>query len=170
MLSPRPLDAVRPLVLALAAALVLGVPVVAVAQPAAPATTKTKATSAVTKKRVKGDAAEDQNEMNRHLQEMTKRLKLTEDQAAKVKSIMVAHETQAGELRAKYKGQPVTAESKAEMKKAHEDLHADTEAKLAQVLTPEQMTAWKKMRAEHLKKEGAKEEKEEANEAKEGKK
>jgi len=166
MLSPRPFDVARPLVLALTAALILGVTAVAFGQPAAPATSETKATATATKKHASREAAEDKNEMNKHLQQMTKRLKLTDDQAAKVKSIMEAQRAQASELRAKYKGQPVTTESKAEMKKAREDLRADTEAKLSQVLTPDQMTEWKKLRAEHMKKEG----KEEKEEAKEGQK
>jgi Spy/CpxP family protein refolding chaperone len=150
MSSPRPFDVVRPLALALSAALILGVTAVAFGQTAAPDTKATKTTSTVTKKHARKEAAEDRNEMSKHLQNMTKRLKLTDDQAAKVKSIMEAHEAQGSELRAKYKGQPVTAESKAEMKKEREALHADAEAQLGQVLTPEQMTEWKKMRAEHM--------------------
>ena len=158
MSASRSLSVVRPLVLVALAAFVLGVPVVARAQTSAPAPAKTKSTSTVAMEHSKESAAEEQKE---RLQQMTQRLKLTEDQAAKVKSIFEAQKVQATELQAKYKGQPTTPENKAAMEKAHKDIHADTDAKLAQVLTADQMTEYKKMRAEHMKKEGAKEEKEE---------
>src|SRR2546427_7398365 len=102
MSFPRPFGVVRPLALALSAALIVGVTAAAFGQSAAPVTKATKTTSTVAKKHARKEAAEDRNEMSKHLQDMTKRLKLTPDQAAKVKSIMEAHEAQASELRAKY--------------------------------------------------------------------
>ena len=166
MSASRPLSTARPLVLAAVAALVLGLPAVAGAQASSPAGAAPKPASTVSRKHAKGGAAEEQNEKSERLQRMTQRLKLNDEQVAKVKSIFEAQIVQMTELRAKYKGQPTTPENRAAMEKARKDLHADTDAKLAQVLTADQMTEYTKMRAEHMKKEGAKEEKEE--EAKEG--
>jgi Spy/CpxP family protein refolding chaperone len=142
MLSSRPRSAVRPVVLAALAALVLGLPVVAGAQTSTPAPAKAKSASTVAKRHAKRGAAEEQKEQSERLQQMTQRLKLTDDQVAKVKSIFEAQKVQATELRAKFKGQSTTPENKAAMEKAHKDLHADTEAKLAQVLTADQMTEY----------------------------
>jgi Spy/CpxP family protein refolding chaperone len=145
------------------AAFVLGTSIVVVAQTAAPTPAASKSAPAVPKKHTRGGAAEEQNEMSRHFQKMTQRLKLTDDQVAKVKPIMQAQWAESNELRAKYKGRPATPENKAALEKAREDLHASSEAKLAQVLSADQMTEFKKMRAEHMKKEGTeKDEKEEA--------
>ena len=165
MITSRPLKVVRPLVLVAGAAFILGLPVVAMASGYGSAAS-TKSTSHVSKRHAKGSAADEQNEMNRRLQKMTQRLKLTPDQVVKVKDIMQAHATEASELRAKYKGQTATAENRAAMEKAHKDLHANLDAKLAQVLTADQMSEYKAMRAEHMKREGTKEE--EKEEAKEG--
>lgn len=168
MIAVRRPNVVRPLVLAATtAAFVLALSAVVVAQASAAASTTPKSTSTVTRKHARGGAADEQNEMSEHLQKMTERLKLTDDQAAKVKAIMQAQWTASSELRAKYKGQPVTAENKAAMVKARKDLHADTEAKLAQVLTADQMAEYKKMRTEHMK--GKEKEKDEKDEGKEGK-
>ena len=169
MLTSSPLNVVRTLVLAAAAAFVVSLAATVGAQSSpAPVPAAKNSSWAATKSHARGGAAEEQNEMSERLQQMTHRLKLTDDQVAKVKSIFAAKKVQASELRAKFKGQPATAESKVAMEKARKDLHADTDAKLAQVLTADQMTEYKTMRAEHKKNEGAKEEKEE--EAKEGKK
>ena len=169
MIASRPLKVVRPLVLVAGAAFILGLPIVAMASASGPAAASTKSTSHVSKRHAKGSAAEEQNEMSRRLQKMTQRLKLTPDQVVRVKEIMQAHATEASELRAKFKSQPATAETKSAMEKAHKELHADTDARLAQVLTADQMSEYKLMRAEHMKREGMKEEKEEAKEeAKEG--
>lgn len=149
---------VRPLILAAAAALVLGMPVLI----AAPVSAATSA------KHKEHSAADEQKEFNAHLQKMTESLKLSPDQAAKVKAIMQDQMAQKDALRAKYKGLPMTTENKAAMQQAHKDLHADTDAKLAQVLTADQMAQYNKMSAERMKKhESAKEEK--AEEAKESK-
>ena len=98
---------------------------------------------------------------------LTERLKLTDDQAAKVKSIFEARMTQKAELRAKYKGGSATPETRAAFEKARKDLHADTDAKLAAVLTAGQMTEYQKISAEHMRRMGAMQ-KEEKDEAKEG--
>jgi len=102
--------------------------------------------------------------MNEHLAKMTERLKLSDDQVAKVREIMQSKMGEMKALRAKYKGQPSTPENKAAMEKDHQALHASIEEKLATVLSAEQMTEYKKMSAEHMKKESPAEEK--AEEAK----
>jgi Spy/CpxP family protein refolding chaperone len=146
----------------LAAALVISAPVVVFGQPATSTPPTVKASS--TKARSKHVKAARKDELQEHLALMTERLKLTDEQREKVRPILQAHMDQARELRAQYKGKTGTPEAKAALKKAHEDLHADMDAKLAQVLTPDQMAEFKKMQAEHMAKEGkegAKEEKEE---------
>jgi Spy/CpxP family protein refolding chaperone len=142
------------------AAFTLGMPVGVLALTPERGLAEEKSTSSESHKHHK-DAADEQKEMNKHIQKLTKSLKLTDEQVEKVKPILEAHMAAANELHAKYEGQPSTPESKAEMKKAHEDLHADTDAKLAQVLTADQMVKYKKMMAKRMKKEEAKEEKEE---------
>jgi Spy/CpxP family protein refolding chaperone len=139
----------------------------AIAATAASAPPQTRSTATETKRHPRGDAAEEQKEQGKHLQKLTQRLKLTSDQAVKVKSIMEAQRAEWRELRAKYKSEPAAQENKSAMEKARADLHASTEAKLAQVLTADQMSEFKKMRAEHMKKH-EREEKEEKGEAKEG--
>ena len=159
MIAARSRSVVRPLVLAATtAAFVLAMSVVVAQAPAHAATT------AVTKKHARNEAAETKNEKSEHLQKMTERLKLTADQTARVKSIMDAQWAQSRELRAKNKGQPSTPENKAAMENARKDLHADTDAKLAQVLTADQMTEYKKMHTEHMK--HMESEKDEAKESK----
>lgn len=164
MSMSHPSQSLRLLALAAAAALVLGAPVMAQAEGTASGSATSSATTAM-KKHAKG-GEDEQTEMNEHLQKMTKKLKLTDDQVPKVREILQSKMSEMSEMRAKYKDEPRTPENKAAMEKAHQELHADIEAKLASVLTPEQMTAYKKMSAEHMKKESAKEEKEEAKEAK----
>src|SRR5260221_10316855 len=166
MHAARSRSVVRPLANAVTtAAFVLAMSVVVARTPAY------AATAAVAKKQARSEAAEGKNEKNEkseHLQKLSQRLKLTTDQTAKVKTIMDAQWAQSSELRAKYKGQPSTPENKAAMESARKDLHADTDAKLAQVLTADQMTEFKKMRAEHMKhKESEKGEKDEGKEGKE---
>jgi Spy/CpxP family protein refolding chaperone len=126
------------------------------------------ATAAVTNKQTRSEAAEGKNRRSEHLQKLSQRLKLTADQTASVKAIMDAQWAQSRELRDKYKGQAWTPENKAAMESARKDLRADTDTKLAQVLTADQMTEFKKMRAEHMKhREWGKGEKDEGKEGKE---
>ena len=160
MHASRSRSVVRPLVFAAAtAAFVLSMSAVVVQSSAHEAKT------AVTAKHARGEASEAQGERDEHFQKMTKRLKLTDDQAARMKTIMQAQWTESSEMRARYKGQPATPENKATMEKARKNLHAETDAKMAQVLNADQMTEYKKMRAEHMK--HMKSEKDEKDEAKE---
>src|SRR5258708_3289990 len=104
MMSSRRLPAIRMLAWATGATLGLCVPAVVMAQGSAPATAK--ATTATAKKHVNRGAAADQAEMNEHLAKMTERLKLSDDQVAKVREIMQSKMGEMKALRAKYKGQP----------------------------------------------------------------
>lgn len=157
----------RPMLLASVAAFVLGLPLAVATLTTSPASAETSASSTVTMKN-KRSAADEQKEFNEHLQKITKRLKLNADQAAKVKAIMVDQMAQKTALKARYKDQAMTADDKATMDQAKKALHADTDARLAKVLTADQMAEYSKMRAEKMKKhEHAKEEK--AEEAKESK-
>ena len=144
-------------------AFVIGIAVVVAAKTAGPAS---KSNATATKQNVRGNKAEEQNE---RIQKMAKRLKLSDDQVAKVQSIMQAGWTEMSDLRAKYDSQPRTPENKAAMEQARKDLHEKTQASLAQVLTADQMTEFKKMRAEHKHGEWGKGEKGEKDEAKERK-
>jgi hypothetical protein len=168
MLTSRSLNVVRTLVLAAVSAIVVGIPAIVGAQTPAPTPAVKQSSAAATRKQARSTVGKEQSEQSERLQKMIQRLKLTDEQVAKVKSILADKQVQADQLRAKFKGQTATPESKAAMEKAHKDLRADTDAKLAQVLSADQMAEYKTIRGEHRKHEGAKEEKEE--EAKEGKK
>ena len=86
---------------------------------------------------------------------MAQLLNLTDDQVAKVKSIFEAKSAQAIALRAKYKGQSATSDDKAAMRRDYKAMRADTDAKLAQVLTADQMAKYKQMHGKHMKRDGA---------------
>lgn len=87
-----------------------------------------------------------------HVDKMAEKLKLSDDQKAKFKDIMTAQRDKMKDMREKYagKGKTATAEEKAAMKKDMKDLQADTDSQLSSVLTPEQMTEYKKMRSEKM--------------------
>jgi Spy/CpxP family protein refolding chaperone len=89
--------------------------------------------------------------MSERFDRMTKGLKLTEEQKAKMRPIMIDEMTRARALRTKFEGKLSTPEARAEMEKQHKAIWAEADAKLAQVLSPEQMTELQKMRAEHMK-------------------
>lgn len=148
----RPSQEIRTLALATAAALMLVAPAARAEQGSTAASTKSAAEASK-------HAKHQQDEMNEHVAKLTKELKLTPDQQVKVKDIVQTMWTQKQEFHAKYKDTPSTPEAKLEMEKAHQELHASIEASFAQVLTPEQMTEYKKMNAEHMKKKAAKVEK-----------
>ena len=89
--------------------------------------------------------------MSERFDRMTKGLKLTEEQKAKMRPIMIDEMTQARALRAKFEGKLSTPEARAEMEKQHKAIWAEADAKLAQVLSADQMAELQKMRAEHAK-------------------
>jgi hypothetical protein len=93
-------------------------------------------------------ASKDQQEFNRMMQAVTERLKLTDDQTTKVRSIMQAEALKIREIRTKFKGTPDTPEAQAELKKELDALRADTHTQLAGVLSPAQMGELQKMHDE----------------------
>jgi len=119
------------------------------------AKTETKATEKAeekTESNATEKSADDRAKMmSERFDRMTKSLKLTDEQKEKVRPIMVEEMTRARAMREKFEGKPMTAETHAAMEKEHKELWAEEDAKLAQVLTPDQMTELKKMRAEHMK-------------------
>src|SRR5258706_3350279 len=164
MLTSRPRTLIRLLALSAAAAFVLGMPVMAATEAAvstavkapaitaattsAPTTASVRSTSTLKKKRAHSGAPEEQNELNVHVRKLTETLKLSDDQELKVKSIFQARMTQAAELRAKFRGEPATPENRAAFEKARSGLRAETDAKLAQVFTADQMTEYRKLMTE----------------------
>jgi Spy/CpxP family protein refolding chaperone len=143
MLKFRSIFELRTLALVATAACVLCAPMAA------------RATSTTAKKsHGKAAASEERAELNEHLQQMTDRLSLTDDQVTKVREILKSRATQMNEVRAKYKGQMDTPENKSTLAKARQDVHADTQAKLARVLSASQMAEYKKMNVEHRKRAG----------------
>src|SRR5882724_3380236 len=162
---------VRLMALSAAAVFALGVPVVAATKTATrapataaakvPATAKSSATtaasaqstSALKKKRAHNGAAAEQSELNAHVRKLTESLKLSDEQEVQVKSILQARMGRAAELRAKFKGEPATPENRAALEKARDGLRAETDAKLAQVLTIDQMVEYRKIMNEHAKEE-----------------
>ena len=78
-----------------------------------------------------------------HLQMLTEKLNLTDDQKAKVKPIL---ESQAQQMKAVHEDASLSQEQrKSKMKAIHESTHDQINA----VLTPEQQAKWKQMRQEH---------------------
>lgn len=84
----------------------------------------------------------------RQITDMKDRLKLTDEQAAKVKPIIEAQMKQMAEMREKYPrpepGNPPSEEMMTAMQKVREE----TNTKIAAVLTPEQQTEFKKFMSE----------------------
>lgn len=83
--------------------------------------------------------------MERQIAGMKERLKLTDDQETKVKPILAESAKKMMELRQKgERGQPPSEEMQAAMKKNREE----TNQKLSEVLSKEQMTEYEKMMSE----------------------
>ncbi len=86
---------------------------------------------------------------DRQVAAMKERLKLTDDQATKVKPIIVDSMKKQMEIRQKYnvqQGQRPSQEAMAEMKKTREE----TNKKLGEVLSKEQMQEYQKMMSERM--------------------
>ncbi len=98
----------------------------------------------------KGGGAMDPEQMaDRQVAAMKERLKLTDDQATKVKPIVMDSMKKQMEIRQKYnvqQGQRPSDEAMAEMKKAREE----TNKQLSEVLTKEQMQEYQKMMSERM--------------------
>ena len=123
----------------------LAAPALVLAQGSETATSKTTTATSTTKHHQM--SSEDFDE---HVNKVAEKLKLSDDQKDKFKTIMTAQRDKARDLHAKYKGKTMTADEKAEMKKDMEALQADTDSQLSSVLTPDQMTEYKKMRTEKM--------------------
>ena len=145
----RPLNT-RSLMIAAAATVVFGMPLLAMG-----ASTTTKSSTVNKTHDHEGGAGERSGRRGERLQKMAQLLNLTDDQAARVKSIFEAKSEQAMSLRAKYKGQSATSEDKAAMQRDFKAMRAETDAKLAQVLTADQMAKYKQMHGKHMKRDGA---------------
>jgi septal ring factor EnvC (AmiA/AmiB activator) len=150
MLKSRSCLDLRTLALVSAAACVLCAPLVAAAASTTAATSATKSATAK-KSHGKAAASEERADVNEHLQTMTERLSLTDDQVTKVREILQSNAKQMSALHAKYNGMLETPENKSTMAKAKEEVHASTQAKLAHVLSAGQMAEYRKMGTEHTK-------------------
>ena len=85
--------------------------------------------------------------VERQITAMKERLKLTEDQAPKVKTILTDSMKKNAELRQKYQiepGQAPSEEARTAMTKAREEQNK----KMAEVLTKDQLPEYEKMQAE----------------------
>ena len=90
------------------------------------------------------------SQIERELKAMADTLKLTPEQRAKARPILLDHAYQVKQLREKYARQEKTPAVTDTMKKEMQTLRDATDGKLAQVLTGEQMTQYKKWRDEGL--------------------
>lgn len=91
--------------------------------------------------------------MERQLSDMKEKLKLSDDQAQKVKTILSDSASKMRELRQKAEpGQPPSEEARTQMSKIREETHA----KLSEVLSKEQMADYDKMMAERRRAGGKK--------------
>jgi periplasmic protein CpxP/Spy len=77
---------------------------------------------------------------------MRESLGLTDEQTAKVESAVLTKMTKSKEIRAKY------PEDKDAAKKELKPIHAQFEASMKEILTPEQFAKWKEMKKSHPKK------------------
>jgi Spy/CpxP family protein refolding chaperone len=83
---------------------------------------------------------------DQHLQMLSEKLNLTDDQKAKIKPIL---QDQMRQMKAVHEDTSLSEEQKrAKMKSVHESLHDQINA----VLTPEQQTKFKQMRQEQMQK------------------
>jgi len=89
-------------------------------------------------------------QITRQLKEMADSLKLTTDQRAKARPILLDHGYQVKQLREKYATQERTPAITEEARKEMQVLRDATDTKLAQVLTADQMAQYKKKRDEEL--------------------
>jgi hypothetical protein len=116
--------------------------------PAAPAMSAPKASAAP----LMSDSAKAavRAEVTKQLKTMADTLKLTQEQRDKARPILLDHAYQMRQLRNKYAGMERTPENRAAMQKDAAALRDATDAKLAAVLTGDQMTAYKKWRDEAM--------------------
>jgi 2-oxoglutarate dehydrogenase E1 component len=85
-------------------------------------------------------------QVEKELKAMADTLKLTPAQRSKARPIMLEHAYQVRELRTKYAAAPRTPETREAMAKDMQSLREGTDAKLAEVMSAEQMSKYKEMR------------------------
>jgi len=90
------------------------------------------------------------SQIDRQLKEMADSLQLTPEQRAKARPILLDHAYQVKQLREKYATKEKTPAVMETMKKEMQVLRDATDGKLAQVLTADQMTQYRKKRDEGL--------------------
>jgi hypothetical protein len=121
---------------------------------AAPATAaqatpaKSAPTASTSKSGMSSSAKKD--EVQRQLKMMADQLKLTPDQRDKCKAILTDNAAQLKQIHAKYTGMEKNDANKAAMKKDMTDLRDASDAKMAEVLSADQMTQYKAMREAHM--------------------
>jgi Spy/CpxP family protein refolding chaperone len=93
-----------------------------------------------------GHEAMGANSADAHLQMLSEKLNLTEDQKAKLKPIL---QDQAQQMKALHDDASLTPEQKAAKKKA---IHDTTHDQINAVLTPEQQEKFKEMKQENMEK------------------
>jgi Spy/CpxP family protein refolding chaperone len=126
----------------------LAAPALVLAQGTEPTTSKTTTATSTTKHHQMSN-----EDFDEHVNKIAEKLKLSDDQKEKFKTIMSAQRDKMKDIRAKYAGKGgknMSAEDKAALKKDMQDLQADTDTQLASVLTPEQLAEYKKMRSEKM--------------------
>jgi len=126
----------------------LAAPALVLAQGSEPTTSKTSTATASTASTKHHQMSNE--DFDEHVNKVADKLKLSDDQKEKFKTIMTGQRDKMKDLHAKYKGKTMTADEKAEMKKDMAALQADTDSQLSSVLTPDQMTEYKKMRSEKM--------------------
>lgn len=90
------------------------------------------------------------SQIDRQLKSMADSLKLTPEQRAKARPILLDHAYQVKKLHDRYVVQPKTPASMEAVKKEMQGLRDSTDAKLAHVFTADQMIHYKRMRDEAL--------------------
>jgi hypothetical protein len=139
-------------ILALAALSIAALPLVAMAQgssqPSAASTPAATAKSMPAPGGPKAGMSKDamKAEAQRQLKMMSEQLKLTPDQQDKAKAILMDQAAQLKQMRAKYAGMEKNDANKAAMKKDWQDIRDAGDAKMAEVLSADQMTQYKAMR------------------------
>ena len=89
-------------------------------------------------------------QVERELGAMADSLKLTSAQRSKARPIMLDHAYQLRGLRTKYSTAPRTPETREAMAKDMQTIREATDAKLAEIMSGEQMAKYKQMREEML--------------------
>ena len=142
----------RRALLAFIPALIAGLPLLSRAQGSAPPPTSSATQRATITLPAPADSARAAltSQIDRQLKEMADSLKLTPEQRAKARPILLDQAHQVKQLRDKYATREKTPAVMDAMKKEMQVLRDTTDARLAQVLTADQMAQYRKKRDEGL--------------------